>query len=176
MSLSCFRYLKKQCPLLNHRFVHSSVIDQNSANFTFERIGTEARDLSNNYWENKNSVDIVSSQDPLKEFLSNSKTRLQVEESDIKQVFQEWYLKKLETNKYHHFINELISSRYSRPWEWDEIPEVSVWNQIDIFPFDKLDYLKSIQKMTYYKDKVLNELTSGTTNIGFVFLFLFLRI
>ena len=104
-----------------------------------------------------------------KEYLASNPPK--VSDDDVKAVFSEWYLRELEYNKWNHFINQMISTRYSKPYDWDGTDPIPDWSALHGYPTDKNNKWISRPTQTgrgmWNDNKHLRELTTeGNTSIG----------
>ena len=95
----------------------------------------------------------------------------QVSDEDVKAVFTEWYLRELEHNKWNHFLNQMISTRYSKPYDWDGTDPIPDWTALHGYPTDPSNKWKNRPTQSgrgmWNDDKHLRELTTeGNTSIG----------
>ena len=95
----------------------------------------------------------------------------QVSDEDVKAVFTEWYLRKLEENKWNHFVNQMISTRYSKPYDWDGTDPIPDWTALHSYPTDpsRLNSMRPTQtgRGMWNQDRHLREITAeGNTSIG----------
>lgn len=95
----------------------------------------------------------------------------QVSDEDVKAVFNEWYLRQLEENKWNHFVNQMISTRLSKPYDWDGTDPIPDWQSLHGYPTDPTN--KWTQRPTqsgrgmWNDDRHLREISSeGNTSIG----------
>lgn len=103
------------------------------------------------------------------EYLANNPP--QVSDEDVKAVFSEWYLRELEHNKWNHFLNQMISTRYSKPYDWDGTDPIPDWTALHGYPTDPSNKWKNRPTQSgrgmWNDDKHLRELTTeGNTSIG----------
>ena len=95
----------------------------------------------------------------------------QVSDEDVKAVFTEWYLRKLEENKWNHFVNQMISTRYSKPYDWDGTDPIPDWTALHSYPTDasRLNAQRPTQtgRGMWNQNRHLREITAeGNTSIG----------
>lgn len=133
----------------SNNYIHSRKGDrrqeESRSNDTTSSGGGLPMNIKMRHWENPQNANNPSS---VKDFLADAKQTFnknaemkgdedRVTDTDVQSMFSEWYLRKLEENKWNHFLNQMTSSRLTKPWDWDKRDPIPEHEFLHGFPSDR---------------------------------------